>query len=72
MRHDCNRYKRPFGKKYNKLLKRILEKARLCRDHASMQSHVREAFRKVLECRTPALGAEVFASKNGELIVYHT
>jgi len=41
-------------------------------DHDGIPPHVRTVFRKVLQCRTPALGAEVFASENGELIVYHT
>jgi hypothetical protein len=61
--HDT-RYKDP--------LKQILEKTRWYWDHDGVPLHVRTAFRKVLQCRTPALGAEVFASEKGERIVYHT
>ena len=72
MKYDRYKYERRFSKKYNEPLKRILEKTRLYWDHDGVSPHVRSAFRKVLQCRTPALGAEVFASENGELIVYHT
>jgi len=72
MRYDYYRYKPRFGKKYDEPLKQILEKMQWYWDHDGTPAHVREAFRKVLQCRTPALGAEVFASQNGELIVYHT
>jgi len=72
MRYDHYRYKRGLGRKCDEPLKRILEKMQLYWDHDGIPSHVREAFRKVLQCRTPALGAEVFGSENGELIVYHT
>jgi len=65
-------YQPRFGKEYDEPLKRILGKTRLYWDHDGVPPHVREAFRKVLQCRTPALGAEVFASENGQLIVYHT
>jgi hypothetical protein len=53
-------------------LKHILEQTRWYWDHDGISPDVRIAFRKVLLCRTPALGAEVFASENGKLIVYHT
>jgi hypothetical protein len=73
MRYDPYRCKKlQFGRKYEQPLKQILEKTRLYWDHDGVPSHVREAFRKVLQCRTRALGAEVFGSENGELIVYHT
>lgn len=72
MKYLRHRYQPRFGKEYDEPLKRILEKTRLYWDHAGVPPHVRSAFRKVLQCRTPALGAEVFASENGELIVYHT
>jgi hypothetical protein len=72
MKYDHYPYKFRFGKKCDEPLKRILEKTQLYWDHDGVPPHVREAFRKVLQCRTPALGAEVFASENGELIVYHT
>ena len=53
-------------------LKHILALARPDWDHEQMRPAVREAFRKVLDCGTAALGAEVFASDNEERIVYHT
>lgn len=58
--------------KYQDPLKQILEQTRWYWDHVGTPLHVRTAFRKVLQCRTAALGAEVFESENGELIVYHT
>ncbi len=58
--------------RYKDPLKQILEQTRWYWDHEGVRSDVRAAFRKALLCRTPALGAEVFASENGELIVYHT
>jgi hypothetical protein len=58
--------------KYKDPLKQILERTCWYWDHDGVPLHVRTAFRKVLQCRTPALGAEVFGSENGELIVYHT
>ena len=58
--------------KYHDPLKQILEKSRCYWDHDGTSPHVRAAFLKVLQCGTPALGGEVFASENGELIVYHT
>lgn len=72
MRYDRYRYKPGFDRKCDEPLKRILEKTQLYWDHDRVPPHVREAFRKVLQCRTPALGAEVFGSENGQLIVYHT
>jgi hypothetical protein len=72
MKYDRDKYERRFSKKYNEPLKRILEKTRLYWDHDGVPPHVRASFRKVLQCRTPALGAEVFVSENGKLIVYHT
>lgn len=50
----------------------LLQKTRWHWNRDGVLPHVRAAFRKVLQCRTPALGAEVFASENRELIVYHT
>jgi hypothetical protein len=58
--------------RYRDPLKQILKQTRWYWDHDGVLPHVRTAFRKVLQCRTPALGAEVFDSENGELIVYHT
>jgi hypothetical protein len=53
-------------------LKQILEKTQWYWDHSGILPDVRAAFRKVLQCRTAELGAEVFASENGEVSVYHT
>ncbi|MGZ4829198.1 MAG: hypothetical protein ACXV78_06095 [Candidatus Angelobacter sp.] len=72
MKYDRYSYESRFGKKYDEPLKQILAKTQWYWDHDGVPPHVRVAFRKVLQCRTPALGAEVFASENGHLIVYHT
>ena len=53
-------------------LKKILALTRSDWDHEKIRPAVREAFRKVLDCGTAALGAEVFASGNGERVVFHT
>lgn len=58
--------------KYHSPLKRILEQTRSHWDYDGMRPEVRTSFQKVLQCRTPALGAEVFGSESSELIVYHT
>ena len=52
-------------------LKRILELGRSDWDRQQTRPAVREAFHKVLDCGTAALGAEVFASENEERMVYH-
>jgi hypothetical protein len=72
MKYDRFSHKLRFGRKYQEPLKRILEKMQSYWDHDGAPPHVREAFQKVLQCRTPALGAEVFASENEELTVCHT
>lgn len=41
-------------------------------DRAETRPSVREAFQKVIDCGTSALGAEVFASGNEERVVPHT
>jgi len=41
-------------------------------DRPSERDAVRDNFRKVLTCRTPALGGEVYASASGEKVFYHT
>ena len=41
-------------------------------DQDDMRPAVRDAFQKVLDCGTAALGAEVFASPSEERVVYHT
>ena len=53
-------------------LKQILQQTRWYWDHDGFRPDVRASFRNALLCRTPALGAEVFASEKRELIVYHT
>jgi len=58
--------------RYRHPLKEILEKTRWYWDHNDFSPAVRAAFRNALLCRTPALGAEVFGSEIGELVVYHT
>ena len=41
-------------------------------DRDDTRPAVREAFAKVVDCGTEALGAEVFASDSEERVVYHT
>jgi len=53
-------------------LKHLLRMTREAWEHDDTRPAVREAFRKVLDCGTAALGAEVFASEREERIVYHT
>ena len=53
-------------------LKQVLEMHRAVWDRDDTRSSVREAFAKVVDCGTEALGAEVFASKDEERVVYHT
>ena len=53
-------------------LQRILAATRTHWDRPEIRSAVRENFEKMLICRTPALGAEVYASQNEEKLVYHT
>jgi hypothetical protein len=54
------------------LLKQILEASKDSWDRSETRPAVRENFRKILACRTPALGAEVYASPAGERRFYHT
>ena len=57
----------------SKQLQKLIEVARPLWDHAGVRSHVRAILHKMLLCGTPALGAEVFSSIDGETrIVYHT
>jgi hypothetical protein len=53
-------------------LKQILAGARSHWDRAATRPAVRQNFEKVINCRTPALGAEVYASETEEKLVYHT
>jgi hypothetical protein len=41
-------------------------------DHAGMCQNVRDNFWKIINCGTPALDAEVYASATERTIVYHT
>ena len=56
----------------NQPLKQILIAARAHWDRPEIRPAVRENFEKMINCRTPALGAEVFASETKEELVYHT
>jgi len=53
-------------------LKQIFELTQDKWDHPGERSAVRENFRKVCACRTPALGGEVYASAAGEKVFYYT
>lgn len=58
--------------KSNDSLRRILTRTRPYWDADKTRPEVRLGFSKALQCRTPALGAEVYSSENVEKIVYHT
>ena len=58
--------------KYHDPLKKILSQMRPYWDRDQTRPAVRHAFGKVLQCRTAELGAEVYASENQDLILYHT
>ncbi len=60
-----------YGKPDNKSLQ-ILELTKDRWDHPTVRDAVRDNFRKVRMCRTPALGGEVYASAAGEKVFYHT
>ena len=53
-------------------LRQILIATRHIWDVPSSRESVRENFRKVIDCRTTALGGEIYASDNETLIVPHT
>jgi hypothetical protein len=53
-------------------LKKILELTPDQWDHPEERAAVRDNFRKVCACRTPALGSEVYASAAGEKVFHHT
>src|SRR6266705_1084571 len=54
------------------LLKQILEATRDLWDRPVTRPAVRENFARMLNCRTDALGAEVYASETEEKLVPHT
>lgn len=58
--------------KYRNPLKRILTETRSSWDHDGTRDSVRGVFASALQCRTPELGAEVYASDSQEFIHYHT
>src|SRR5271166_2519123 len=53
-------------------LKQILSATRGHWDRPETRDAVRENFARMIDCRTPALGAEVYASETEEKLVYHT
>ena len=53
-------------------LKEIFAATRPYWDNPQTRDAVRENFEKTTLCRTPALGAEVYASEGEEKLVYHT
>jgi hypothetical protein len=53
-------------------IKQILIDTRTSWDHSSMRPDAREYFNRMIECRTPALGWQIYASDTEEMRVYHT
>ena len=53
-------------------LKQILVATRPHWDRPEIRPAVRENFEKMINCRSPALGAAIFASENEEKLVYYT
>ena len=53
-------------------IKQLLFDTRECWDHEGSPAHVRETFRKMINCGTIALGAEVYASEIESKLVFHT
>jgi len=58
--------------KYRDPLKQILAQTHSHWDHDGTRPALRQAFKKAMQCRTATLGAEVYASRNQQRIVYHT
>lgn len=58
--------------RYRHPLKQILEQGRQHWDRNEVAPAVRRAFKMAVQCRTAALGAEVYASEKQKRIVYHT
>lgn len=56
----------------NRSLQQILADTQASWDHDGTRSAVRENLLKTMDCGTPALGAEVYASETERLLVYHT
>ena len=53
-------------------IKEILIAARPFWDHPGTRSSVRGNFQRMIDCRTSALGAEIYASATEEKVGYHT
>lgn len=53
-------------------IKQILIESRPLWDHSGTPASVRESFSRTIECRTPALGWQIYASDTEEKFVYHT
>lgn len=53
-------------------IKQILVDTRPLWDHPGTRPAVRESFRRMIDCRTPALGWQVYSSESEEKRVYHT
>ena len=58
--------------RYRDPLKQILTRTQSYWDVDETRPAIRRAFSLAQLCRTPALGAEVYASENEEKVVYHT
>jgi putative transposase/transposase-like zinc-binding protein len=58
--------------KYRNPLRQILSRRTSHWDRDEFPPAARQAFRSAQQCRTPALGGEVYASQSQERIVYHT
>src|SRR5438270_11726890 len=58
--------------RYQQPLKQILTRTRHHWDQDAIRPAVRQNFVKVINCRTPTLGAEVYASETEQKLVYHT
>jgi hypothetical protein len=56
----------------NEPLKQILAETREHWDHSGVRQTVRDNFHRVLACRTPTLGAEIYRSAHEEKVVFHT
>ena len=57
--------------RYHDPLKQILSRTLAHWDHDDTRPAVRWAFSKALQCRTPELGGEVYASEDSERIFFH-
>jgi Putative transposase/Transposase zinc-binding domain len=58
--------------RYKQPLRQILLQTRDVWDRAEIRPTVRHNCEKLINCRTPALGAEIYASATEEKLVYHT